>query len=707
MFLAKYSFAREDLVDIWSSNNRSEDALIKHILEKINKKNLKEAQIRLITIQVKDFIKYIKKHMPSCNRSMNQFKKRHSKWIAGNEVIEINEPYVSPDKIGRPSLSYENAGSRLKRKIASELALESEHSTPLLIHAATVSAKKSKDSAMAFVLQKAGGSDNISEVKKKLTAVSPTPISADSALAFLIENGLTKQQYINIKKLSKEHGCDIYPSYSKIVESKLKCRPNGILCSETKVQVSLQNVLDHTAYRILTMQEDVFESFADVTHCKLIFSYGFDGSTGHSLYKQRFELDDSSALDNSLFVTTIIPLKLIDELQRVIWVNKTPQSVRFCRPLKIEFVKESTALILKERENLDNQTQNLQDYVYRFKTQEISVQYNGHLTLIDGKILNILTGTNSCQSCPICGAKPTQLLNTKDFNSKVFNVKPDSLQYGLSPLHAWIRFFDFVLRLSYRLELKKWHVKGDDDKAQLESRKQMIQKKCWEEMSLNVDKPKPNGSGNSNDGNTARRAFSNSILLSSILGIEHELLHRFHTILIAISCEYAVNSEKFKDFCANTFRMYMENYSWYPMSPTVHKVVVHGYKIMDSCIVPVGFLGENASEARNKLYKSDRRSHARKCSRLENITDVFNRAMDSSDPLLSTLSSKERQNRNKRKSLPAEVIALLESPCIEPNHIDEDCDPTHTSSDEENYVQDSFGIEDTVLEEAYTEFLEN
>lgn len=220
-------------------------------------------------------------------------------------------------------------------------------------------------------------------------------------------------------------------------------------------------------------------------------------------------------------------------------------------------------------------------------------------------------------------------------------------------------------------------------------------------MSLNVDKPKPNGSGNSNDGNTARRAFSNSILLSSILGIEHELLHRFHTILIA------VNSEKFKDFCATTFTMYMENYSWYPMSPTVHKVLIHGYKIMDSCIVPVGCLGENASEARNKLYKSDRRSHARKCSRLENITDVFNRAMDSSDPLLSSLCSKERQNRNKRKSLPAEVIALLESPCIELNHIDEDCDPTQSSLDEENYVEDSFGIEDIVLEEEYTEFLEN
>lgn len=84
------------------------------------------------------------------------------------------------------------------------------------------------------------------------------------------------------------------------------------------------------------------------------------------------------------------------------------------------------------------------------------------------------------------------------------------------------------------------------------------------------------------------------------------------------------------------------------MSPTVHKILVHGSDIINSCLVPVGCLGENASEARNKLYKHDRRSHARKNSRLNNLSDVFHRAMDSSDPLFSSLQLKERQNHLKK-----------------------------------------------------------
>jgi len=60
--------------------------------------------------------------------------------------------------------------------------------------------------------------------------------------------------------------------------------------------------------------------------------------------------------------------------------------------------------------------------------------------------------------------------------------------------------------------------------------------------------------------------------------------------LILISCEHTINAEKFKSLCL---------YSWYPMSPTIHKILVHGYQIINQFIVPLGVLGENASEARN------------------------------------------------------------------------------------------------------------
>lgn len=76
------------------------------------------------------------------------------------------------------------------------------------------------------------------------------------------------------------------------------------------------------------------------------------------------------------------------------------------------------------------------------------------LTLIDEKVLNVLTETASSQRCPICGANPKQILEIDNFNAPQFAPKKaDNLQYGISPLHAWIRFFECVIHISYRIEI--------------------------------------------------------------------------------------------------------------------------------------------------------------------------------------------------------------------------------------------------------------
>lgn len=469
-----------------------------------------------------------------------------------------------------------------------------------------------------------------------------------------------------MRLFSKSRNCDIYPSYQKVLEAKLKCRPDKVDISEKTAQVPLQNLLNHTAKRIILMQEEVFTNIPDISSVTLIASYGFDGTTGHSMYKQKFQTECPDSFDHSLFVTTLIPLKLIDAMNRVIWINRTPQSVRFCRPLKIEIAKESTSHVLAEKNNLDLQIQKLLPFVYtEFNDRQITVSYDLHMTLIDGKVLNILSGTNSCQCCSICGAKPTQFLTTKNIRSDIFQVKSDALQYGVSPLHAWIRFMEFVLKISYKLEIQKWRATTAKDKEKVLLRKHTIQKRFFDEMGLLVDKPKQNGFGSTNDGNTARRAFSNIHLMSSILDFDKIILERFHVILIAISCEYEINCKQFQEYCEETASLYMEKYPWYPMSATVHKILVHGFQIIAASVLPVGSLGENASEARNKFYKEDRRSHARRDTRLHNLTDVYNRAMDTSDPFLSSIFLKKRCNQTKLKNIPQAVLELLSSPNIE------------------------------------------
>jgi len=101
----------------------------------------------------------------------------------------------------------------------------------------------------------------------------------------------------------------------------------------------------------------------------------------------------------------------------------------------------------------------------------------------------------------------------------------------------------------------------------------------------------------------SKKSFLKCQQLSSITDFDETLLNKLHVILVAISCNHYVNSEKFRIFCEKTFDLYMHKYPWYPMSPTIHKVLVHGFQINNSTLVPLGCLGENVSEARNKIYK--------------------------------------------------------------------------------------------------------
>ena len=98
-------FVHAALIEIWRSNNRSEDALVKYVLQNINNISLNEDQMRLISKQVKDFVNYIKKHLPKCIRKLERFKTKHSKWLSKSIIIVMNEQYVSPNHHSRAARS--------------------------------------------------------------------------------------------------------------------------------------------------------------------------------------------------------------------------------------------------------------------------------------------------------------------------------------------------------------------------------------------------------------------------------------------------------------------------------------------------------------------------------------------------------------------------------------------------------------------------
>lgn len=290
--------------------------------------------------------------------------------------------------------------------------------------------------------------------------------------------------------------------------------------------------------------------------------------------------------------------------------------------------------------------------------------------MVDGKVCNALASISSAQRCYLCKA------TSKDFNDidMIFKkpVSADNFQYGLSSLHAWIRCFECCLHLSYKLETKKWQARKVDDKKAAETRKKAIQEAFKRELGLLVDIPKQ-GTGSSNDGNTARRFFENSAVSSMITGVDQNLINRFHVVLQAITSGHDINVDKFRDYAIETARLFVKLYPWYYMPTSIHKLLIHGPEIIASALLPIGQLSEDAQESSNKLIRKYRRDFSRKSSRTKTMTDVFLRLMASSDPFISSLREVPQK---KIKALSEEAVALLHIPNDSAISESEDSDAT-------------------------------
>ncbi|CAG9759703.1 unnamed protein product [Ceutorhynchus assimilis] len=648
------------------------------------------------------------------SRRKDFFLKQNADWLKEDFILEVSEPLPSTSSAGRPRLFFSEQSPRTQRRTASKVSEEHKQDWALLVQAAVKAARQQKNKDVAIVLQEIVKSPTQPSKIKKLFSSSETPIiayTAEEALELILDSRLSKQQYLDIRRGAIQKNCNIYPDYKKIWQIKSSCRPSGIQVTEVIAEVPLKNLLEHTTKRIINLQKDVILQFMDSLSmaeidAEIIFSYGFDGSSGFSVYKQKFDSSDTQS-DASLFATTIVPLRF-QSMNIVLWNNRTPQSVRFCRPLKLEFVKETSEHILKEKIGLDLQIQQLDILRIELEPSKvIKITFQLFMTLIDGKVLNTLTGNKSSQSCPICKATPKSFLQIQPESfqrSEVYNPKPGTLQYGISPLHAWIRFFECIVHISYRYDLREWQIRGENNKKIFNARKKIVQDRFLKKLSLHVDKPKPNGFGSTNDGNTARRSFKDTRFFSEITDVNEKLINNFKNILICLSCQCEIDTEKFQEYCNETPKLYMSEYPWYPMPATVHKVLVHGKAILDNSILPVGYFGEEGSEGRNKLYKQDRQFHARKTSRKHNLEDIFSRALDTSDPIISSINLEKRIGHQTKLSYPAEVLSLLRAPkFIEKNVSEEQFEEENEKEEEKEEREQEEGEEEEGEEEEQKE----
>ncbi|KAL7304744.1 hypothetical protein TKK_0002981 [Trichogramma kaykai] len=268
-------------------------------------------------------------------------------------------------------------------------------------------------------------------------------MSPEEGLMYLIQNNMTREMYQNTRKTALDKGHKLFPSYKQVYKAKLATYLEEIFISETLCKVPLKNLLDHTAKRLMMALN--LNILGENRQLKLILKYGFDG-TNAKTYKQK--ADDSSAFCDHMFCTSLLPLQLVDTTEDIVhWTNPLPSSTRFCRPIKISFEKETAELARNEEKNLQEEINTLRPLVY----ENCFISFEMHLTMIDGKICSALNDVSS-QKCHLCEATISQFNDI--YNMYQLTIVPKALKYGISILHAHIRFMELVLHMSYRIGVK-------------------------------------------------------------------------------------------------------------------------------------------------------------------------------------------------------------------------------------------------------------
>ncbi|GBL75702.1 hypothetical protein AVEN_155009-1 [Araneus ventricosus] len=277
-------------------------------------------------------------------------------------------------------------------------------------------------------------------------------LSEDQALVLMVDANLSIHQYKVILQQTNKIHKNMYPIYHKIKVAKQLFYPSDVNVTETFGEIKLQSLMDHTIMRLSKVQEDVLKFIRDLRSLDIV-KWGCDG-VEQSRYKQKFSSKNCS--DASLFSISIVPIQIYSvndqKIKKIVWQNSSPCSTRYCRPVKFLFAEETLNVIKTAEVKRIKEQVSLLPTKISINDMEVSVKPTLIFCMIDGKICNAVAGCESTQTCYLCGAKPSEMNKERITMQKTINR--DLLSTGLSPLHTWIRFFECILHLSYRFEIK-------------------------------------------------------------------------------------------------------------------------------------------------------------------------------------------------------------------------------------------------------------
>lgn len=287
--------------------------------------------------------------------------------------------------------------------------------------------------------------------------------SNESAFALFLENDFSVAQWDRLVTDSKKKNAPIYPTSYQLEKVKNQCRPKVYsIETEACVAVPFQDMLNLTAERIVTAvgtdwSTDILKNVV------LVCAYGFDSSSGFKNPHQKFADAENVSMksEQSLFASTFILVALMTAEGTRLWTNPTPQSIRFCRPIRIAIEKETNEAILSEKHRLDKEVDELQPHHFSLSNgKKVTVKFDPYFTMIDGKCLNCVLGNSATVRCPICYVSMDNFNLEPDWNSE---IPSENLRHGIANLHCEIKAIEQLIKLAARsrLGLRTWTVRKE------------------------------------------------------------------------------------------------------------------------------------------------------------------------------------------------------------------------------------------------------
>ncbi|KAJ8676904.1 hypothetical protein QAD02_012691 [Eretmocerus hayati] len=164
-------------------------------------------------------------------------------------------------------------------------------------------------------------------------------------------------------------------------------------------------------------------------------------SAGHNNPHQKCQNKtlESKSPQTSLLVTSVTIIESTSLDTGKTWLNPTPQSIRFCRTLRMSMEEESSGAIRNEFDRVEKQKTSLVPYEFRTKDDsDVRLSFHVEHTLFDGEVANELVENSSTFGCPMCFEK------NKDYKvsgSHCQAHKGKFLKFGSTLLHAELKMY--------------------------------------------------------------------------------------------------------------------------------------------------------------------------------------------------------------------------------------------------------------------------